>query len=157
MQTISDTYADDHDRLDALFQDYTTLKQSNRQRARQVFSIFKAGLERHIAWEEEILFPRFEKATGLSSGGPTEVMRLEHLSIKHWLREIETKWEVGLPSDDEEASLVEVLCPHNHKEEVILYPAIDQTLTAEEVEHVRAAMERSEKKSGGCGCSCSGH
>ena len=51
-------------------------------RGKECFEKFKFGLHRHIAWEEEILFPLFEEKTGMTDGGPTFVMREEHRQIK---------------------------------------------------------------------------
>jgi iron-sulfur cluster repair protein YtfE (RIC family) len=73
--SISHHYGQDHDRLDDLFRQFQALKLSDRESAGRAFQEFKAGLERHIAWEEEILFPAFENKTGQTSG-PTQVMRL---------------------------------------------------------------------------------
>ena len=72
----------DHDRLDDLFNKYKDLKNSDPNKAEEMFSEFKSGLEKHILWEEDILFPLFEKKTGMYEGGPTAVMRLEHKNIK---------------------------------------------------------------------------
>jgi regulator of cell morphogenesis and NO signaling len=52
-------------------------KRPTPENAIKNFEEFKAGLEQHIVWEEEILFPSFEQKFGLP-GGPTEVMRWEH-------------------------------------------------------------------------------
>jgi len=68
-ESINEHYTEDHDRLDDLFHEFQVLKSSDRARAVHHFQEFKAGLERHIAWEEEILFPSFEKRFG-HFGGP---------------------------------------------------------------------------------------
>lgn len=101
---------------------------------------FKAGLEQHIVWGEEILFPSFESKFGLP-GGPTEVMRWEHREIRKFLDAIAEK----LARDDgdteaEETGLQAVLCQHNHKEENILYPMIDQVIGEEERAEIFARM-----------------
>jgi iron-sulfur cluster repair protein YtfE (RIC family) len=87
-QPISIYYETDHDRLDDLFKNFQQLKRSDFSKAKQFFKEFKIGLQRHIIWEEEILFPLFEEKTGLKNGGPTEVMRLEHRQIKTHLETI---------------------------------------------------------------------
>ena len=58
------------------------------ERAESIFLFFKSELERHIIWEEDILFPVFERKTGIKDGGPTSVMRIEHIQIKNHLQEI---------------------------------------------------------------------
>jgi len=73
-------------------------------------------------WEEEILFPLFEKKTGMQFG-PTYVMRNEHKEIAAHLESIHKKVQKADPSSDrEEQKLLEVLGAHNQKEEAILYP-----------------------------------
>ena len=131
--TISRYYADDHDRLDELFRQYQSLKAVEWGQARNRFQDFKRGLERHIAWEEDLLFPLFEAKTGMRDVGPIIVMRHEHQQIKYFLNliDIELQEREQAP-EPEEAGLLEVLEVHNWKEEHILYPAIDQCVTPEE-------------------------
>jgi hypothetical protein len=45
------------------------------------FERFRALTERHLAVEEERLFPAFESVTGIVSG-PTRVMRIEHRQLR---------------------------------------------------------------------------
>jgi len=77
MQAITKFMGQDHDRLDELFREFQTLKGSDFAKAKHAFSEFKRGLQRHIVWEEEILFPLFEHQTDIQDRGPTAVMRME--------------------------------------------------------------------------------
>jgi len=141
MISISEYFAKDHDRLDDLFKNFQHWKHSDYRRAKEFFVAFKFGLQRHIVWEEEILFPLFEKKTGMQFG-PTYVMRNEHKEIAAHLESIHKKVQKTDPSSDrEEQKLLEVLGAHNQKEEAILYPAIDRNLTPEELETVYAAIQ----------------
>ena len=70
-QSVRTDFAADHDRLDGLFAEYRTLKRTDPARAKECFKEFKFGLQRHIIWEEQILFPRFEFITGMPEGSPT--------------------------------------------------------------------------------------
>lgn len=125
-KTISTYYAADHDRLDDLFKKFQSSKQSDIIQAKRYFEEFKLGLERHIVWEEKILFPVFEEKTGFTDSGPTVVMRIEHEEIKEALERIHKKISAGnTESDLEEDVLLAVLSVHNRKEEDILYPLID--------------------------------
>ncbi|MDT8318977.1 MAG: hemerythrin domain-containing protein [Xanthomonadales bacterium] len=140
--SIQSYYSEDHDRLDELFGRFQSLKASDLQNAAGIFKEFRAGLERHIDWEEEILFPTFEDKTGHRSG-PTEVMRHEHRQIREILDAIDDKLARG--DDDtvhEEKGLLAVLEPHNQKEEGILYPMIDRVTNAEEREMIFAEMKQ---------------
>lgn len=127
--TISQYYQDDHDRLDRLFSEFQDFKKSDPEKARTSFEKFKGGLERHIRWEEEILFPVFEGKIGHRDTGPTAVMRLEHTDIKAILETIRKKLQDGsYQTEAEEAQLFGHLGIHNMKEEQILYPAIDRII-----------------------------
>jgi len=56
-KTIREFYEKDHNRLDELFKTFQQLKRSHPPKAKGVFEEFKFGLERHIVWEEDLLFP----------------------------------------------------------------------------------------------------
>jgi regulator of cell morphogenesis and NO signaling len=141
-QTISAFFEQDHDRLDALFQSFQTLKRHDFHKAKEAFKDFKVGLQRHIVWEEELLFPLWEEKTGMSEGGPTFVMRNEHRQIGEQLETIHQKVADQNPdSDHEEQALLNVLASHNMKEERVLYPSIDQVISAEEREAVFRNMK----------------
>ncbi|MBI2981981.1 MAG: hemerythrin domain-containing protein [Deltaproteobacteria bacterium] len=142
-QTIMEYYARDHDRLDGLFKTFQSTKQTSFQKAREAFVEFKFGLQRHIIWEEDILFPLFEKKTGMGkAAGPTAVMRTEHREIRDALEGIHSKVAKKDPDSGEaEQRLVTVLTQHNLKEEEILYPAIDRFLTETERQTVFKRME----------------
>ncbi len=63
MTTILEFMSEDHDRLDNKIKMYSTEKLVNVERAEGIFILFKSELERHIIWEEDILFPVFERKT----------------------------------------------------------------------------------------------
>ncbi|MCC7343822.1 MAG: hemerythrin domain-containing protein [Deltaproteobacteria bacterium] len=131
-RNITQFFERDHDRLDALFGQFQKGKRSDFPAAKRAFKEFLTGLQRHIVWEEELLFPAFEQATGMRNVGPTAVMRMEHRQIHQCLEEIHQKVRVQDPeSDAEEARLLAVLGQHNMKEEQILYPAIDRMVAPE--------------------------
>jgi iron-sulfur cluster repair protein YtfE (RIC family) len=130
---IRSTFADDHDRLDGLFESFRQAKKTDFARATQFFKEFKIGLQRHIVWEEQILFPLFEQKTGMVHSGPTEVMRQEHRQIAAHLEAVHDKVRKQDPnSDNEEWALLAALAVHNQKEENVLYPALDRLLSDEE-------------------------
>ena len=136
-------FAEDHDRLDGLLETYRRLKRMDFPRAKATFKEFKTGLQRHIVWEEQILFPLFERKTGMAQGGPTAVMRTEHRLIGDRLEAIHQKVRAQDPeSDGEDVALLEVLSSHNQKEENVLYPALDRLLSAEELATAFAAMAK---------------
>ncbi len=142
METIMNFMAKDHDRLDSLFNKFKNIRNNGAEEAKNLFHEFKTGLQRHIVWEEEILFPFFEEKTGMQCG-PTEVMRSEHITIKGLLEKIHheiisnTRKEIaGLENE-----LLEVLTNHNQKEEGILYPWIDNSASEAEIKDIFLKME----------------
>ena len=140
--TISKFFEKDHDRLDELFKTFQQLKRSDFPKAKEAFKAFKSGLQRHIVWEEDLLFPLWENKTGMSDSGPTPVMRNEHRQIGQLLEAIHGKVAAQNPdSDQEEEALLDILGPHNRKEERALYPAIDQVASPEDRETVFQNMK----------------
>ena len=136
MTTILEFMSIDHDRLDSKIRTYSAEKLVDIERAESIFLSFKSELERHIVWEEDILFPVFERKTGIKDAGPTSVMRIEHIEIKKYLQEIKRKLHVKKIQDPckEEVALFKVLESHNQKEENILYPGIDNLTSEQEKE-----------------------
>jgi len=133
MNGIADFMSKDHDRLDGLFKEFQSKKITEPENVKKSFFDFKSGLERHIVWEEEILFPIFEERTGMQ-GGPTAVMRMEHIQIKKLLSSIYDQiLKRNFETESLESQLFGILSSHNVKEENVLYPWIDQTLSLEEI------------------------
>jgi iron-sulfur cluster repair protein YtfE (RIC family) len=139
---ISTVFEEDHDRLDGLFKSFQSLKRFDFAKAKEAFQEFKFGLQRHIVWEEDVLFPLWEEKTGMVEGGPTQVMRREHRQIGDCLEAIHQKVQEQNPdSDREEQALLELLGNHNMKEERVLYPAIDSVTSEKERETIYRAMK----------------
>ena len=70
-------------------------------------------------------------------------MRWEHQQIRQYLDAIALKLSrQDFATEEEEMSLEAVLCPHNQKEESILYPMIDQVVGQEERAEIFAAMDK---------------
>jgi regulator of cell morphogenesis and NO signaling len=124
--TVHQYFTDDHRRLDDLIRTFQAEKRKDFARAKQAFREFLRGLQRHIVWEEEILFPSFEERSGMGSGGPTDVMRAEHRLITAALDELHERVRRADPECDAETErLVDLLSVHNRKEENVLYPMFD--------------------------------
>ena len=140
MGAIFEFMSRDHDRLDAIFTEF--LAAPNAGRARDLFTQFDTGLRAHIVWEEDLLFPPFEEKTGMKDSGPTAVMRMEHQQIKQLLQTIGEAVGERHPAEAVSA-LIEVLTEHNQKEEHILYPWLDQSLSAGEASAVLDQIRRS--------------
>ena len=89
-----------------------------------------AELERHIALEEELLFPAFEERTGMNEGGPTATMRMEHAQMRGMFAQMRAAAEARDAARYLETSdtLLALLQVHNLKEESMMYPMLDQAL-----------------------------
>jgi iron-sulfur cluster repair protein YtfE (RIC family) len=129
--TVMGYLSTDHRRLDGLMEECRRLAGlGDMIEALARFGEFREGLIRHIRIEEELLFPEFETATGLSEGGPTGVMRHEHLEIRRLMDRIQDLFGAPAPSAVEfeslRSALFSVLHEHNAKEEQILYPMTDR-------------------------------
>lgn len=98
------------------------------------FELLRKQLETHFASEEELLFPAFEEATGMTAG-PTEVMRGEHRQMRDLLAQMQG----AVSSRDSDAfggaaeTLLILMQQHNMKEENILYPMCDDHLRSSDV------------------------
>lgn len=138
----------DHRRLDGIMTDCTSKAESGDMAgAAAAFSRFREGLTRHIKIEEGLLFPEFEKATGLErASGPTGVMRSEHEEILRLLGLIRELFDGAEPDatefSDLRSALVALLHEHNVKEERILYPMTDQMVAPDRLKDLVDKMRR---------------
>lgn len=140
--TVTGYLSADHDRLDDLLLEVTDLVAAGHfDDAGKILASFAAGLRRHIRLEDEVLFPTFEQATGMT-GGPTVVMRSEHRSIEGHLdaavAAVAARDTAGFA--EAKADLLEVLGDHNVKEEEIVYPMTDTHLPDDERRRLVASL-----------------
>ena len=90
---------------------------------------FKLELMNHFEQEEGTLFPTFEQATGMT-GGPTQVMRMEHQQMRALVQELDN----AMAAKDKDSylglseTLMVMMQQHNMKEEMMLYPMLAQNL-----------------------------
>lgn len=132
MKTISDYLGTDHKRCDELFAvAERSVDQDDWEQAKVAFQRFSEAQLRHLAMEETILFPAFEKATD-STDGPTNVMRSEHKQILGIMEQMDDAIARLDASDffGHAETLNIMLQQHNMKEESMLYPMTDRALSA---------------------------
>jgi hemerythrin superfamily protein len=142
MPGLSDNMAEDHRYCDGLFAEAEqAARKGDWALYRGRLRALADALGRHFAFEEDELFPAFERASGMS-GGPTEVMREEHSQMKDML----TLLQAAAPEQDPEGCLGELdtlftlLQQHNVKEEAMLYPACEQMPGADALAAGAAAL-----------------
>jgi hemerythrin-like domain-containing protein len=131
VETISSYLASDHKRCDALFEQVEiSIDEGKWEQAETSFQCFSQALDRHLAMEENVLFPAFEKATG-SSDGPTGIMRREHQHIRAIASRLNDAVSQRNASDffDHDDTLRILMGQHNLKEETILYFMTDRVLS----------------------------
>ena len=129
---LTEFFEQDHRDCDARWADVEELLDTEDiEAARPAWQKFLAGMQRHIAMEEEVLFPAFEEASGMHDAGPTAVMRLEHEQIRALLGEIDQT--IGSGDCDQALEVGDALLmltqTHSAKEEEVLYPMAEQLLS----------------------------
>ena len=107
------------------------ITQNNWALAKDSFKQFSEELDLHFQAEENILFPEFEQATGITQG-PTQVMRGEHQQMRALVADLLQ----ALSAEDKDAyigaseTLMVLMQQHNMKEEMMLYPMTQQRVPA---------------------------
>ena len=98
--------------------------------AAEAFQRFERAMQRHLAMEEDVLFPALEQATGMQ-GGPTQVMRHEHSQMRAVLDQMRAAAEAGDFDAvvDHGDTLLMLIQQHNMKEEGVLYPLAERALS----------------------------
>lgn len=97
--------------------------------AETAWRTFTTDLEHHFCQEEQVLFPAFENATGMTMG-PTQVMRGEHVQMRQLVQEITNA--LNAKNKQQYLGLSETMMilmqQHNMKEENMLYPMTQNNL-----------------------------
>lgn len=133
MRTILDFLGSDHRACDELFASAEeAVAKQDWGKAKTLFDRFQTAMAHHFAMEEEVLFPAFEARTG-QSGGPTQVMRMEHEQMRGLIQDMARA--TAESSQNSYLGLSETLNmlmqQHNLKEENMLYPMSDRVLGSE--------------------------
>lgn len=127
MTDITGLMSEDHRACDQLFADAENAAAKQDWRAAsEAFERFVTAIEEHFGAEEETLFPRFEAATGMTSG-PTAMMRIEHIEMREQMaamRDAIARQDAEDYAGESETLLI-LMQQHNMKEENILYPMCD--------------------------------
>lgn len=139
--SLATALEDEHHRIDAGIERFAAAPSSAQGRASLSEAI--EALRRHIYLEEEFLFPALQQAGEPGLAAPVFVMLREHAQLWASLDDLERELATGL--DDAAAQhrchlLLVALQHHNVKEERILYPEADRTLTPEVAERLNAFL-----------------
>ncbi len=133
MANITDYMTNDHRSCDDIFAlAEESVANGKWPKAKAEFATFCIEIERHLAMEEDILFPAFETKSGMQ-GGPTVVMRSEHQQMRKLISDMAQCVQDN--NRDGYLGLSETLMvltqQHNMKEEQMLYHMMDQTFGTE--------------------------
>ncbi len=123
-------FTQDHRDCDELWAKVEAAVQAkNDAEAKAAWQAFDKATRGHFAMEEEVLFPAFEKASGMT-GGPTAMMRMEHTQMRGVLDQMSSDANNGDFESvaDHGDTLLMLIQQHNVKEENILYPMTEQHL-----------------------------
>ena len=132
----------DHNRLERILRDFLSVGDEELAQARKLFHEFKIGVERHLAWEEEVLFPSIECRTGMQAPGPSTLVRSQHRQIREFLEKIFARILNGESAKEAQRELIDLLALHSREEERVLYPWVDLCLCLEEKEEAIERMKR---------------
>lgn len=127
---VSGYLQSDHVRLDAIVAELEgRLEADQPAPARALFDELACGLECHMQAEEKVLFPVFERITGMM-GGPVVVMNHEHAELRGLMGRISDAIDAedAAAARDALGEAIQLLRRHNMKEEHIVYPHTDQAL-----------------------------
>lgn len=128
IESLATALEQEHRTIDAGIAAFTAEPVAGERDARPLTEAMRA-LRRHIYLEEEFLFPPLREA-GLFA--PILVMLREHAQIWAILDELQLDLRLGASEADELAACRQLsvqLLHHNLKEEKIVYPEVDKTLS----------------------------
>jgi len=134
MTSIPEFMTTKHSECDELFTDAeAAVAKVDWSLASTKWQSFVVELTKHFSQEEDVLFPKFEQATGMTAG-PTQVMRMEHQQMRSLVQDLDNA--LTAQDKDEYLGLSETLMvmmqQHNMKEEMMLYPMMAKNITDSE-------------------------
>lgn len=129
-ETISSFLTADHRACDEIFAEMeNAVASDNWSDSEKKFDAFVTDLYHHFDMEEQIMFPAFEQKTGMT-GGPTQMMRMEHDQMRSVVGQMKT--DIDSKNKDHffglSESLMMIMQQHNMKEEQMLYAMADAHL-----------------------------
>ncbi|PIE03579.1 MAG: hypothetical protein CSA81_01545 [Acidobacteria bacterium] len=133
-QGLAAFFQQDHRNCDL---DYAELEAAlgtgNEEEIKEKWQCFDKNMRRHFEMEEKEFFPQFEQKTGMTQGGPTFVMRMEHARMCVVLEQMAALIEEGQYEEvrNQGDTLLMLAQQHNVKEEGMLYPMAGQHLAQE--------------------------
>ncbi|HEV2548859.1 MAG TPA: hemerythrin domain-containing protein [Stellaceae bacterium] len=131
MARLSEVFRRDHQRLEEIIGEVERRVATGEwPQALAGFTSFREAIERHMAVEEQWLFPVAETDDVPASSALTATLRKGHRDLRVFFEELQ---DALAARDDEEfrqtaATMRELLRLHDEKEEVELYSAVESCL-----------------------------
>ncbi len=131
--SLKEFFTLDHRRCDEKWTEVEAAAQAGDVEVeKEKWRTFQGEMLRHLRMEEEVMFPAFEQASGMTHSGPTFMMRSEHEQMRGLIEQM----DAAANGDDYDElvdlgdTLLMLIQQHNQKEEQMLYPMADRALTA---------------------------
>ena len=127
-------FEQDHRDCDARWADVEELLDTvDIEAAKDAWQKYDSNMRRHLAMEEEVLFPAFDARSGMAGGGPVAEMKIDHQQMIGLLDQVGEAIDAG---DAQRAmgigdTLLILTQQHNVKEEEVLYPMAENLLAGE--------------------------
>ncbi len=123
-------FVDDHRACDTAWAELEDILDGDDD-VQDAWDRYEQAMLRHLSWEEDVIFPAFEEATGMM-GGPTMVMRMEHDQMRAVISQMADLLAQGDRKGvlDRGDTMLMLVQQHNMKEEGMLYPMAEQALGA---------------------------
>ena len=139
---VSEYHNADHKRLDLILRSLIdAIKEEKSQELQQsLFYLFKSGLLRHIHWEENVLFPMFDREVATIES-PTKILTAEHGEMNLVLISIEDNLDNKIDLD-KVVELAKFLEAHNVHEDRVVYPAMKKLLDTDDRDLIAVTISR---------------
>lgn len=110
--------------------------EDQRKLMQQISSIYRNEIYRHSEWGERRLYPAVDKRAASGREPFTATIRYEHRIISRWIAELESETRLRYPDERRftqlNYQLLGLLKAHFEKEELVLLPILDKTMSVEQ-------------------------
>lgn len=134
MDSVDDALGADHQRLDSVLSALEAAIGAASIRAAEPLKEFAAGLRRHMAWENEQLFPAVRARATTREQRSIDSLIIDHERLSETLSELEASVASAdfATAREQAAWLRKLLQGHNYDEEHGVYVEADKYLTDDE-------------------------
>ena len=139
LPSLAELLEEDHARLDAIADEMLRNLQVDPVRAVVQAHHFCEGMHRHVTSEEAVVFPHYRAHFGASGDATSATMEREHRAMLHYTGRLRAAAEKMLVVHEREQAASEVkrvlrglgavVAEHSDKEERMMFPLLDRTLS----------------------------